>query len=154
MRRLIFLALLFTFELYAVSVAAGLRVISTQTTLGPIEASSLIQAELQAQGFSVRFVQPVDKGLKKYNKQQEYLRIIVFDPPAEDIPDGAAGDALHAFIPLRIAITGQANGTEVSALPYAQVAQSLPVGAQAAMQRWGEVVRDIIEGLPDGKGLE
>ena len=150
MKRLIFLASLFIFWLYATPVVAGLQIISTQTTLGPIEASSLIQAELQAQGFSVRFVQPVDKGLKKYNKQQEYLRIIVFDPPAEDIPGGAAGDALHAFIPLRIAVTRHANATEVSALPYAQVAQSLPVEAQVAMQRWGEVVRDIIEGLPDG----
>lgn len=125
------------------------HLIERTSSLAVLEVSSLVQAGLQEKGFTVRFVQPIDKGLKKYQDKPGYLRVIVFDPPSAGIPVGAAGDELHVFVPLRIAIIQIGQGSKVSVLPYADLAGSLSTEAGVVMQHWGEQIAAVIGGVPE-----
>lgn len=119
------------------------------TSMAVLDASSLVQAGLQEKGFRIRFIQPVEKGLKKYQENPGYLRVIVFDPPASDVPAGSAGDELHVFIPLRVAVIEMpGEGSKVSSMPYSAVANTLSEEAKRVMSRWGADIAEVIEGLP------
>ncbi|MGB1111091.1 MAG: hypothetical protein ACPG4N_12095 [Gammaproteobacteria bacterium] len=108
------------------------------------EVSAYLQSELQSRGFQVQFVQPIDKGLTAHGDHQPYFRVIIFNPPAEDIPKGEAGDALHAFLPLRIAVAETAEGTRASVLPYARLAESLEPEAAEALRTWAHQLEQTL----------
>lgn len=127
----------------------SIALIEVETSLTALEASSLIQAGLQEKGFQIRFIQPVEKGLKKYQKDPGYLRVILFDPQTSDLPAGETGDELHVFVPLRVAVIETPEGSKVSSMPYAAVANTLSGEAQQVMSRWGGDIVDVIEGLPE-----
>ncbi len=123
--------------------------IERTTILSGPETSSWIQAGLQERGYAIRFVQAVEEGLKHYQASPQYLRVIVFDPPTTNMPVGVAGDQLHVFVPLRVAVAAAPQGARVSSMSYGKVASALPEEAAQVMLGWHEDIVSVMTSLPD-----
>lgn len=122
------------------------RYVMHTTDLDYEEVSLLLQSGLQEAGYSVRFVQPVDVGLRNRGIEVGVYRVVLFEPEQADatLPPEAA-----ALLPWRITIDREGEHLRLSALRPSTFAQD-PIMATMAdrLGQWEADIEEVLSTLP------
>lgn len=108
------------------------------------ETMAHLQTAIQDAGYQLRFVQPVDHGLKSRGVDVGLYRVVLFDPPeVARILD--AHPELAPLLPLRITVYEDDRGIVLSSLRPTLLTPSDDPAVEALLRRWEQDIREILQ---------
>jgi uncharacterized protein (DUF302 family) len=133
------------------ALAEDTGLIRAHTDLAYPEAMSKVQHAIREAGYSLSFIQPVDKGLQSRGIAAEPYRVLhVWDERTIEATL-AAHPELAAQVPLRITLQAVEGRIEVSALRPTALATDPDGPAAGILARWEAALESIIAAVEHGE---
>ncbi len=123
------------------------RYLSLQTEMPYEELSVLLQEAAMQQGWSIRFIQPVDTGFRNRGLDIGVMRILMLEPGDANKLVEHGGVALASLLPLRVMVYQESDARlVVSALRPSRLANaSAPLLVQEQLSGWDAALEGMLE---------
>lgn len=127
--------------------AANPAFIERDTELEYPEAMMALQHAITEAGYQIRFIQPVDVGLRKRGLEVGRYRVVHFDDGARSQALLARHPELLVHLPLRITLFSNDGTLRISALRPSLLADGSSPDARRALAAWEADLQRIIAGV-------
>lgn len=118
--------------------------IQRDTDLDYPEAMSSLQEAVREAGYSLTFIQPVDRGLRKIGIDAGVYRVVHIDIGKQATAVFAGHPELAAHLPLRITLYAEDDGLKLSALRPTLLAADPDGPAARILRQWEDDLETII----------